>query len=144
MFYNGSVKAAAYGNFQYGENDNAGQIMVVGTWGSVASFEMSGSFGYTFAPDGYQPGSNLDFSLGFQKNIIDSAPWLLWIVDFSNYQYVFNSASMSEQRAIFITGLRVKFPLGSRAFANLDVAATDILDHTTRGIALGAFMGMTL
>lgn len=149
-FYERSIHTAIQGNFQVRENQNmGGQILVVNSWRSAAGIETSASIGYTIV-DGR--GSNIDFSIGFQRHIVRSLRWLRLVADFANYSYFSIEGSakdnlgagesigggLSAARGIFNLGLRAAFDQGRRWGLRMDVLGTDLLD-STRGFGIGAY-----
>jgi hypothetical protein len=136
-FYEGSLKAAGYVNLQFGDSAGVGsQWLVLMTNGNVNNLKTSFAFGKTFYPGNRF--SDFDFSIGVEKILSGSLPWLTWMVDFSNYRYMWNHSSIGAAgRGSFNAGLRASINKGKLGFRG-DLILSDFFDDGTRGIGLGA------
>jgi hypothetical protein len=137
----GETNFALYGNFMHDPDapDPAFQMLGLFTQGSVNSLQINGSFGYTF-----QPGHNgsFDFSLGVQRVITSRIPWLLAVVDFSNYGYFYTSSALNPARGIFNVGGRGAWSTG-RLNIFADLVLTEFLDGN-RGLGVSGTVAYKL
>lgn len=105
-------------------------------------------FGKTFGfgDDNAVDNANIDFSMGFDLNLIPSLfkGYVHWINDFSNYSYSVNPKGInSGSRGVFNTGARIVIFRDSRYKLNFDVILADGLD-SSRCFAAGAIFGMSI
>jgi hypothetical protein len=94
----------------------------------------------------YTKAGNIDFSVGFDIDLLPQylKGYVHWITDFANYSYsVDPMGALPNYRACANTGFRV-IPLKFRNIKwNIDVLATDFLDHS-REWAVGTTLGFGL
>ena len=140
QFVSGKIDWAGYASLQAFGSDIASQWLVLATTGDLNSIQASFGFGYTFAPNPVQPGSNLDVYMGLEKKVVSI---ISVVAEFGNRGHAWNQNSFSEGRGIFHTGLRLGAKSGKLGF-NADLLGTDLFDEGGRGIALGGYISYQL